>query len=80
MIESEYDVAYYGSMKTTIDIPEKELEELLRHTRAKTKKNAVLFAIADFNRRKRLARLARMLGTFEDFMTRDDLQKMRKET
>jgi hypothetical protein len=66
-------------MKTTIDIPEEEMEQLLRNTRAKTKKRAVLEAVVDFNRRKRLARVAKMLGTFQDFITAEELRRMRFE-
>ena len=66
-------------MKTTIDIPEEEMEQLLRNTRAKTKKKAVLEAVVDFNRRKRLTRVARMLGTFQDFITAEELRRMRLE-
>ncbi|MHB8882843.1 MAG: type II toxin-antitoxin system VapB family antitoxin [Thermodesulfovibrionales bacterium] len=66
-------------MKTTIDIPDKELEEAIKHTGAKTKKDAVVTAIKEYNRRQRLAELAAVLGTFQDFMTQDDLTEMRKE-
>lgn len=66
-------------MKTTIDIPHEELKEAIRHTGAKTKRDAVVFAIKDFNKRKKLAELARMLGTFKDFMTQDDLKNMRED-
>jgi hypothetical protein len=66
-------------MKTTIDIPKEELDELIRNTRAKTKKKAVLQAVVDFNRRRRLSRIAKMLGTFKDFMTVDQLQQMRND-
>ncbi len=66
-------------MKTTIDIPDEELQEAIKNTGAKTKKDAVIYALKDFNRRRRLTGLASMLGTFEDFMDRDDLQKMRTE-
>ena len=66
-------------MKTTIDIPDEELRQVMKYTRAKTKREAVVYAIKDFNRRKRLARLAKMLGTFEDFMTQDELKEMRKD-
>jgi Arc/MetJ family transcription regulator len=65
-------------MKTTIDIPEKELKEAIMHTGAKTKRDAVVHALKDFNRRRRLADLARILGTFKDFMTQEDLKKMRE--
>ena len=65
-------------MKTTIDLPESELAEALRHTGAKTKTEAVSLAVADYNRRQRLARLAGRMGTFKDMMTRGDLRKMRE--
>jgi len=66
-------------MKTTIEIPDEELRQLMKYTKAKTKREAVVYAIKDFNRRKRLAQLAEVLGTFEDFMIQDDLQKMRED-
>jgi hypothetical protein len=65
-------------VKTTVDIPENELEEVLRHTKAKTKTEAVALAVADFNRRQRLAKLAAKMGTFTDMLTRADLKKMRE--
>lgn len=66
-------------MKTTIDIPEKELREVLRHTGAATKKEAVVTAIVDFNRRKRLERLAGQLGTFENMITLEELERLRED-
>ncbi len=66
-------------MKTTIDIPEDELKEAIKYTGAKTKRDAVVFALKDFNRRHRLAELAMMLGTFKDFMTQEELKAMRED-
>jgi len=66
-------------MKTTIDIPNQDLEEVIKYTKAKTKRDAVLQAIRDFNKRKRLSELAEILGTFKEFMTQDDLGKMRED-
>ncbi|HEX9783442.1 MAG TPA: type II toxin-antitoxin system VapB family antitoxin [Opitutaceae bacterium] len=65
-------------MKTTVDLPENELAEAMRHSKAKTKTEAASLAVADYNRRKRLAKLASKLGTFKDMMTREDLQAMRE--
>ena len=65
-------------MKTTVDIPENDLAEVMRHTHAKTKTEAVAKAVADFNRRERLAKLAAKMGTFRDMMTLEDLRKMRE--
>jgi Arc/MetJ family transcription regulator len=66
-------------MKTTIDIPEDELKEAIKYTGAKTKRDAVVIALKDFNRRHRLAERAKMLGTFKDFMTQEDLKAMRED-
>lgn len=66
-------------MKTTVDLPERELAEALRHTGAKTKTEAVSLAVADFNRRQRLARLAEKMGTFTDLITGDELRAVRKQ-
>ena len=66
-------------MKTTIDIPDQDLEEVIRLTGANTKREAVVYAIRDFNKRRRMSLLAEMLGSFEDFMTRDDLRKLRDD-
>jgi Arc/MetJ family transcription regulator len=64
-------------MRTTVDLPERELAEAMRHTCARTKSEAVSRAVADFNRRQRLAKLAAKQGTFEALMTREDLEKTR---
>ena len=56
-------------MKTTIDIPEKELRDAMRFTRATTKREAVVNALKDFNRRKRIAALTKHVGTSERWST-----------
>ena len=67
-------------MKTTIDIPELALEEAMKVTGAKTKRDAVVSAVEDFNRRHRLAALAKRLrGSMPNFMTQEDLQVMRED-
>lgn len=72
-------MTYNGSMKTTIDIPEKDLQGLLKNTKAKTKREAVLTAIQDYNSRMRRRALVEKLGTFEEFMTAEELRSMRSE-
>ncbi|OGV74843.1 MAG: hypothetical protein A3K19_00700 [Lentisphaerae bacterium RIFOXYB12_FULL_65_16] len=66
-------------MKTTIDIPEKELADAMRFTRAKTKRQAVVTALADFNRRQRMAGLTRHLGTCGNLLTVTELEQQRKQ-
>ncbi len=65
-------------MKTTIDIPDKELEEVIRHTHARTKRDAIVTAISEFNRRKRLEKLAEKLGTFDNVMSLEELLRLRE--
>jgi Arc/MetJ family transcription regulator len=71
---------YFGSMKTTIDIPEKVMKETIRHTGAKTKKDAILTAVEKYNKRQRLEALAeRLHGSMPGFMTQEDLKVMRED-
>jgi Arc/MetJ family transcription regulator len=65
-------------MKTTIDIPEDLMEEAMKFTGAKTKREAVVTAVERFNHLKRLEKLnARVRGQFRDFMTQADLKALR---
>jgi Arc/MetJ family transcription regulator len=77
-LETESKVAIDRSMKTTIHLPENELAEAMLHTKAKTKTEAVNLAVAEYNRRQRLAKLADKMGAFKDMMTRQELKKMRE--
>jgi len=68
-------------VKTTIDNPESVLQEALRHTRARTKREAILTAVERFNKLKRLEALnARIRGQFRDFMTPAELAVLREDT
>jgi len=51
----------------------------MRHAGAKTKKEAVVIAIEEYNRRRRLARLAGELGTFDGFLGREELLALREQ-
>jgi Arc/MetJ family transcription regulator len=67
-------------MKTTIDIPEDELKEAMRFTKAKTKREAVVRVLTEFNRRRRMAELVRYSGTFSDrFPTNDEIEAVDRE-
>lgn len=62
-------------MKTTVDIPPAELKAAIRFTKAKTKREAVVRALEDFNRRQRMAELVKYAGTFADaFPTNDAIE------
>lgn len=65
-------------MKTTVDIPDGELEDAMRFTRATTKRQAIVTAIAEFNQRRRMAELTKRAGTCVDLMGIDELQRTRR--
>ena len=67
------------SMKTTIDIPEKELADAMRFTRARTKREAVVIALEDFNRRKRMAELVKYAGACTNMISPEELQALRRK-
>ena len=59
-------------MKTTVDIPEQELRDAIRFTKAKTKREAIVTILEDFNRRRRMAELVRYAGAFDDRFPEND--------
>lgn len=75
----EYKIAYLRSMKTTVDIPDKVLREVIRNTGAKTKREAILTAIEEFNQRRRLAKLAARFGSFDGFISNEELARLRED-
>ena len=75
-IDREYD----GIMKTTVDIPDKDLEDAVRFTDAKTKREAIVTAIQDFNRRRRMAELTKHAGTCKHLMDVGELLQQRRKS
>lgn len=49
-------------------------------TGSDTKKEAVLTAMKEFVRHKKLSKLADLLGTFNEFITLNELRRIRKKT
>lgn len=65
-------------MKTTVDIPDSDLADAIRFSHAKTKREAIVTAIQDFNRRKRIAELTKYAGTCKDLIDVDELRELRR--
>lgn len=63
-------------MKTTVDIPEKTLRDAMRFLKAKTKREAILAALDEFNRKRRLASLVKHSGTFTSMMSNDEIEAL----
>ena len=70
---------YDRPVKTTADTLDDELSDAMRFTRAKTKREAVVTALADFNRRRRMAELVEYAGTCPGMMTVEELHAQRWE-
>jgi hypothetical protein len=66
-------------MKTTVNIPDKELADAMKFTKAKTKREAIVTAIVEFNRRRRMAELLKYSGTSDSFTTVDELKRLRRK-
>jgi hypothetical protein len=64
-------------MKTTVDIPEDELKDAIRFSQARTKREAIVRAIMEFNSRHRMAELVKRAGSCPELMTVEDLQRLR---
>jgi Bacterial antitoxin of type II TA system, VapB len=69
-------------MRTTVEIPDETFSTLLRLTRAKTKRDAILAAIEDYNRRHQVEALVATFGTWKmdssDEMEAADLHDVRR--
>ena len=52
-------------MRTTVDLPEDLLRSVQELTGAKTRKDALIIALEDYRRRRRLERLLEAAGTLE---------------
>ena len=72
-------VSIFIIMKTTVDIPDGELKDAIRFTRAKTKNEAIAVAVADFNRRMRMEELVQYAGTCPDLIPPQELQATRQQ-
>ncbi len=67
-------------MKTTVDIPRDLLEEVKRAASVRTNREAIDAALREYLRVRRSAELVSILGTFEDFMDREELDRLRGES
>tara|TARA_B100000959_G_scaffold281472_1_gene345603 strand:+ start:1265 stop:1471 length:207 start_codon:yes stop_codon:yes gene_type:complete len=67
-------------MRTTIDINDALLNEVIKKSGAKTKKGAIVTAMKDYIRFKKLQELKELVGNYDDFgLSLKDLKKMRNE-
>jgi hypothetical protein len=63
-------------MKTTVDIPDDELKDAMKYAKAKTKREAIVTALIEYNRRKRMAELVEYSAVSETFMSNEALEAL----
>jgi|JI9StandDraft_1071089.scaffolds.fasta_scaffold751251_2 hypothetical protein len=66
-------------MKTTIDIPEKILSEVLLYSKMKSKKDAIITAMEEYVQKKKMEKFASKLGTLENLISNSELQKLKRK-
>lgn len=64
-------------MRLTVTLPADVLRETLRNTGAKSPAEAIRLAVLEYNRQERRQRLLGRLGKSSDFMTQDELRRLR---
>jgi hypothetical protein len=64
-------------VKTTIDIPDEMLKSAMMYSGASTRREAIIAALTEFNRRRQLERVRAMLGTFKNIISVEALQELR---
>jgi hypothetical protein len=63
----------------TTSLESLELRDLVRFTRAKTKREAIVKAIVDFNRRRRMGALVKHSGAFRSLLTNEDNERIEEQ-
>ncbi|HMP73876.1 MAG TPA: type II toxin-antitoxin system VapB family antitoxin [Kiritimatiellia bacterium] len=66
-------------MKTTIDIPADILSDAMKYSRATTKREVVITALQEMNRRYAMAKLTSFLGRSDTLMSPADLASSRRK-
>jgi len=68
-------------MRTTLDIEAKLLEDVVKTTKAPSKKKAIETALKEFLRARHRKELSELIGNYEEFaLTLEELERMRSES
>ncbi len=67
-------------MRTTIDLNDDLLKEVMKKSGAKSKKSAIVTAMKDYLKLKRREELKNLVGSYDEFgLDQKNLKKMRNE-
>lgn len=65
-------------MRTTIDLNEELIDDVMKKAGVRTKKDAIVIALKDYLKHKKVEELKGLIGNYESFgLTPGDLKKMR---
>jgi Arc/MetJ family transcription regulator len=78
-VDLDAGIADSGIMRTTVDIPDAILQEAMGFTKARTRRQAIITALEDFNRRKRMADLMKHAGTCARFTSAGEVKALRRK-
>jgi Arc/MetJ family transcription regulator len=78
-IDEDSNLGENACMKTTVNIPDRVLRDAMRHTKAKTKREAIVKALEEMNRRHSQAELLKYTGKFESLMTNEEIEALDEE-
>ncbi|MBI1821840.1 MAG: type II toxin-antitoxin system VapB family antitoxin [Nitrospirae bacterium] len=67
-------------MRTTMDIDDMLISEVIKVSGARTKKGAVVIALQEYIKAKKREELKKIIGSYDEFgLSLNDLEKMRRE-
>jgi Arc/MetJ family transcription regulator len=75
-IDEDSNLNENGCMKTTVNIPDRVLRDAMRHTKAKTKREAIVKALEEMNCRHSQAELLKYTGKFKSLMTNEEIEAL----
>ena len=65
-------------MKAVYDLPEELLQKVVKCSKAKSKKEAIIVALEEYLRKRRLIEFTKKFGTFDITMDQKKLKEYRK--
>ena len=75
-IDEDSNLSENGCMKTTVNIPDRVIRDAMRHTKAKTKREAIVKALEEMNCRHSQAELLKYTGKFASLMTNEEIEAL----
>lgn len=65
-------------MKTSLNIPDSDIKELMKKFPDMTRTEAIVHAVREYNRHQKMKRLGDKLGTFSNLISLSQLKQLRK--